>query len=204
MHESGSLAREHSSADLATIVLARPAGHDARSALLLAVVVAALAVVVAAVASRSQAEGTMQGAAPAAAAATAPGADGAAARARDDAGVARAVPARPGIDVAIAGMRAVPSAAGGQLVRVRVVNRGTDALGAGAGVDLLLLVDGEVAGSSPIDMLEGQGAAAWLEFPLDVCEPGRHGVTAVVDPRAAVREHDERDNASSRELAFRC
>lgn len=184
-------------------------GYDARSALVLAVVVAAIAAAIGwtMTSARSVTPRAEPPAAspadplPAAAPSDAGTPAGAVARAGGDAAPAFAAP--PGIGLAPTRIQAVRSDAGGAVLRVRVVNRGNRALPADGDVQVLFMLDGTVVGERTIASIDPSGART-AELPLDGCPPGRHAAVAIVDPRGLVDEVDERDNTSSRMVSFGC
>jgi hypothetical protein len=227
-HMARATSREDS--DLATIVLGRtqagdrridapervPAwadgsperGYDARSVVVLALVVAVLAAVVG--------WSTTIGDSPAAqvdgAAAPTPtetpdaalgDALGQAATAVErSAGSVKPVPAARGANLAAGRLVATRSGSGAGLVTVAVRNSG-DAATSGAGADVLVLADGDVMGTAQLGALAA-GATARVEVPLEWCPSGTVALVAVVDPGSAVREASEFDNSVSRSASFGC
>lgn len=184
-------------------------GYDARSALVLAVVVGAIAAAIGwtmtsertATPPAEPSVTTRSDARPAAA----PAEEGEPASAvePDRGEAASSFTAPPGIGLAPTRIQAGRSDAGSGLLRVRVVNRGSRPLPAGSEVQVLFLLDGAVAGERTIASIDPPGART-AELALDTCPPGRHAAVAIVDPRGLVDEVDERDNASSRMVSFGC
>lgn len=197
--------------ELAPVVL-RTAPYDARSALVLAIVVAAMAAVVGwfTAGGRDQVptppstqpverRGTTLGA----------GVHGPV-RADEGPGTLAADSAQPpapaprGVDVAVGRVTASRSGAGGGIVRIAVANQGSDALDASAGgLQVSVLLDGVPVGERVLGAVPAAGTAA-TELSLDSCPSGRHALVVVLDPRGLVAEVDERDNASSRMVSFGC
>jgi len=234
--------RDRDQLDLASIVLAdarerrtRPAamrlgsyledrgtgstsGYDARSVLVLAIVVAALAMVVGWTATSVRSDptptGTVTGSLPKATA----GAVGSGATSTRDgdgtgttigatagAGSVDATPlVMPGPNLVLGRITMARSSNGSPVLRVAVANAGNAAITAAAGAELLMLVDGDVVGTSALGAIAADGGRAIVDVPLTSCFGGPHAVTAVVDTSAVVREVDERDNASSRSLQIVC
>ena len=205
--------------DLASIVLADPGrsrralaperlplepespGLDARSALVLAFVVATLAAVIG--------WATMGGAStPKTAAADKPVAKETPAAAADEplpfADTSKpAAPVAPrGVDLAPARIVATKSGSGGGIVRVGIANQGRDAL-ASTGTAVLVLLDGESIGEDTIGGIDATSSTT-TEFSIGYCPSGSHSLVVVVDPRGQVREADERDNARTQTVAFGC
>lgn len=215
--------------DLASVILEAPPRarrtYDARSALLLALVVAVLTMVVAVTMGLRTSDGTSARSLPSDSAPRSAGMTGAnhatsttgAAGAKGATGVADATgstssPARDdqtrsvaGIALAIGRITATPdTASGGMIVRVGVANAGRDALPAGRGAELLLLVDDQVVGRQPLRSLAGSGAHATFAFTVPTCSSGRHAVTAIADATSRVRDAAGSNGARSRELTFDC
>jgi hypothetical protein len=210
--------------DLASIVLANPGrrrslapermplepethGFDARSALVLALVVATMAGVV----GWATMGGVAKPNAPVARSAGASKADVAAttnAPAADEtlpfADAAKPVaPAAPkGVDLAPARVVALKSGNGGGIIRVGIANQGRDALGA-SGAAVLVLMDGEQVGEDTIGGIDATSSTT-TELALGYCPSGSHSLVVIVDPRGQVREADERDNARTQTVAFGC
>lgn len=174
-----------------------PRGFDARSVAVLAVVVAALAAILGwafntgeqPVASRDLPAATAETAAP-------------------DTGAKPDVstvvqPVVDGIDLVPGRITTARSASGGGLVSVVVRNGGTQDVLDATGATVLLVVDGESAGSQPLVRLDA-GTGSRAEFVLDSCPTGTVPVVAVVDPSNAVAELDERDNSIGRTATFGC
>ena len=179
-----------------SLVLPSP-GYDARSALVLAIVVAALAGVI----GWSTTIGRQTSAPPAA-----PTKQGAATPTTPKVAPAVATSVKPavpaGIDLAPGRITAVRSGAGGGIVRIAIANQGAEALGSERGAQVLVLLDGELVGERAIGAIDATGSAT-TELALESCPTGRHAVAVVVDPRGFVREADERDNAVTQSVAFR-
>jgi hypothetical protein len=201
--------------DLAAIVLADPGrrrslapestpldtdvrGFDARSVLVLALVVAVMAGVIG--------WATMRGpAAPPATKASATPTPTPEAQERPASETKVEQPAAPiaprGVDLAPA--RIVTTSSGGSgIVRVDIANQGRTALGA-SGVAVLVLLDGQSIGEDTVGAIDATGSTT-TEFNLGYCPSGSHAVAVVIDPRGQVREADERDNARTQTVAFRC
>jgi len=227
----------HAPDDLAAIVLAQPdegrleriRSYDARSVLLLALVVAALAMVVAGLMTRGDdspvtvpgsqttsrvdsatvdapptgsgtGDAPANGAAGAAEATTVTGAD-----ATRQGAAATPAAAPNGIALEVGRITATPDAARGALVlRATVTNRGTDALVAGNGARLLVLVDDQVAGTATMGQLAAGGARATYSVSTYTCTPGRHVVTVIADATSRVRHATGVDVARSAELTITC
>ena len=206
--------------DLASIVLADPGrsrralaperlplepetpGLDARSALLLAFVVATLAAVIG-----WATMGGTRAPEPAAAAKETIAKEAPAAAAEEPLPFADAskpvVPVAPrGVDLAPARIVTTKSGSGGGIVRVGIANQGRDALPS-TGTSLLVLMDGQSIGEDTIGGI-GATSSTTTEFSLDYCPSGSHSLVVVVDPRGQVREADERDNARTQTVAFGC
>jgi hypothetical protein len=177
-----------------------PRGFDARSVAVLAVVVAALAAIVG-WAFNSSEQSVASRDLPAAS--TAEGADAAAPASSPSAVEAAAVPVAEGIDLVPGRITTTRSASGGGLVSVVVRNGGTQDVLDASGATVLLVVDGELAGSQPLVRLDA-GTGSRAEFVLDSCPSGDVPVVAVVDPSNVVAELDERDNSIGRTASFGC
>lgn len=203
--------------DLAAIVLAEPEpranrlpGYDARSVLLLVLVVAALAAVV--VGTMSVASGSdgptaaRADAKPSALAsldATDVTTDGAASTAQAAATVAPTAPL--GIALGIGRITATPDRLQGALVvRVAVTNTGTDALVASSGAQLLVLIDDRVIGATSLGALDARQGRVVASVSTYDCTPGRHAVTAIADATSRVRHALGSDVARSAELTVTC
>jgi hypothetical protein len=176
-------------------------GFDARSAAVLALVVAVLAALVGWATTIGDppsvaGDATRSGRSASAAGDTTAGSQGAA----EPAAVA---PVPELVDLAVG--RIVPSvdASGVASVTVGVGNAGDLAYSIDDGATLLVLVDGEVAASDAVPDLAA-GASARVTLPLASCPGASAAVTAVLDPGAGVRESDERNNATSRIAPFDC
>ena len=182
-------------------------GFDARSALVLALVVAALAGIVgwATTIGDSGAEAPTPAAGADDADADAgttvaedAAAEGAAGTATDDSPALVA-----GTDLAIGRVIPARGASGAGLVAVGVGNRGDVAWNGRGDATVLVVVDGEVAASEQLPAIDA-GASTRVTVPLDSCPSGTVSITAVIDPGAVVREADERNNATSRAATFGC
>lgn len=108
-----------------------------------------------------------------------------------------------GIDLAIGRIVPAKSASGTGIVAVGVGNRGDRAYAGRPASELLVIVDGNVVASEPIPAVEA-GESTRVSVSLDWCPAGTVPVTAVLDSSAAVREADERNNATSRSATFGC
>lgn len=195
--------------ELADLVTARH-GFDARSALVLALVVATLAGVI----GWSTTIGREQASSPPRAtdaAATDAQEQDAADDARDAAARTVEAPARQspaaaapqGIDLEPGRITALRSGAGGGIVRIGIANRGSDPMAAEHGAQVLVLLDGEPVGERTLGAIDAT-AAITTELALDSCPSGRRALVVVVDPRGLVQEADERDNARSQLVSFGC
>lgn len=180
-------------------------GYDPGSVLVLALVVGVLAAVVGwtSTIGRDDDDGGATAAARSAAARssgapTMPGSTGAARGADPVAG-----PVLPLPDLTVSSVAAVASPTGRMLVRAVISNDGARALLAGSRGEVLVLLDGTVTTTHRIPAIE-PGSRARVELDVAWCVEGRHAVTAVADPSAAVREADERDNATSRVVQLDC
>jgi hypothetical protein len=176
-------------------------GYDARSVLVLALVVASLAAVIGWTmtvgvgdpAPPSHASNGAAGAAPAAATnTTAP-----------TASTHATVPARHGIDLRVNQVTTARSDAGGGVIRVSVRNAGTVDGDASLGTQLVVLLDGAVVGERSLGGIAANSSAT-TEVGLDTCPSGRHSIAVIVDPRSAIREFDEADNARTSVASFGC
>jgi hypothetical protein len=200
--------------DLAAIVLADPGrrrslapesmpldtharGFDARSVLVLALVVAIMAGVIG--------WATMDGPTPEPAAkpTTSSATDATATTVADEPKAETpVVPVAPkGVDLAPGTIQAT-TAGGSAILRVGIANQGRTAL-SGSGTDVLVLMDGQQVGSDTIGRIDATGSTT-TEFSIGYCPSGSHAVALVIDPRNQVREADERDNARTQTVAFRC
>lgn len=113
-----------------------------------------------------------------------------------------AVPLAPrGIDLAPARILATTSAGAG-IVRVEIANQGRTALGA-SGTAVMVLLDGQSIGEDMVGAIDATGSTT-TEFNLGACPGGSHAVAVLIDPRDQVREADERDNARTQTVAFGC
>lgn len=207
--------------DLASIVLAdRPkrgaaaaperapieplrAGFDARSVLVLAIVVAVMAGVI------GWSTTTIGQDQPLAAKRGQPAEQSTTRTAAAKATMVADEPAAPATPVAAAGIDLAPgrlvaarSGSGGGIVRVAIANQGRTALGAD-GTQLLFLLDGTVVGERTLGFIDGVSSAT-TELAFDSCPSGRHQLAVVVDPRGLVTEADERDNATTQSVSFGC
>lgn len=173
--------------------------YDVRSVLVLALVVAALAAVVGWTTSLGHDERI----APIATSTKPSAAPDAVTRRPAVTPAARAVVAPRGVDLVPGRIVASRSGSGGGIVRVAVANRGREAYEGTVGAQVLLLVDGQVAGTESLGRLDA-GESTTVEFALDSCPSGTPALVAVVDPAARVREADERANSVSRTASFGC
>ncbi|MCZ4495548.1 MAG: hypothetical protein JWM25_131 [Thermoleophilia bacterium] len=177
-------------------------GHDPRSILILAIVVATLAMVIAWTASFGGDDGG-----PLEATRSTPKQDVALA------GAGATLPATPAADAApapIVGIdlqvgRVTTSVSAGQAtVRVGVRNAGTLPHAGGTGAQLLVLLDGARVGASGIGAIAANGAATVVDVPLYSCSSGAHSLVVVADVAGVVREADERNNAQALPTSFSC
>lgn len=182
-------------------------GYDARSVVVLALVVAVLAAVV----GWSTTIGDTPTSAGDAATASSPTPDtaalgdalGVAATAVERSTKAAAeAPAARGANLAAGRLVASRSGSGAGLVTVTVRNGG-DVATAATGAEVLVLADGDVMGTARIGALAA-GAATSVEVPLGWCPAGTVALVAMVDPGSAVSETSEFDNAVSRSASFGC
>lgn len=178
-------------------------GFDARSAAVLALVVAVLAALIGwATTVGDQPAATSQDVE--AAATSVPEAESGSATVADAVGPSSDAPvAVEAIDLAIGRIVPAVAAGGGAIVAVGIGNAGELAYPARAGATVLLVVDGEVAASEAIPAIE-PGESTRVTIALESCPTGTVPVTAVLDPSAGVREADERNNATSRAATFGC
>jgi hypothetical protein len=174
-----------------------PRGFDARSVAVLAIVVAALAAVL----GWAFNTGEQPVASPDLPAATS--VDAAAGADTKTAAAAATTPIIEGVDLVPGRITTERSASGGGLVSVVVRNGGTQDVLDAADATVLLVVDGESAGSQPLVRLDA-GAGSRAQFILDSCPSGTVPVIAVVDPSNVVAELDERDNSIGRTASFGC
>lgn len=209
--------------DLAAIVLAEPEprpvrmhGYDARSVLLLLLVVASLAAVLAGMMSlRSGSGGSADAPVTARPSALAslddePVADAATATtsladtiAPDGASTLRTAPA--GIALGVGRITATPDPARGSLViRVAVANAGTNALVAATGARLVVLIDDQVIGTTPLGTLAARRGRVVAAVSTYACVPGRHVVTAIADATSRVSHAAGSNVARSVELTVTC
>jgi hypothetical protein len=213
--------------DLAAIVLAdAPArrgrtylrGYDARSVLLLTLVVAVLAAVVAGTmtfgSSRSAADAKLPGGSPigavgasgssSAAAQANPGAGAEAGRSSSTASTA-ASPVPGGVALAVGRITATPNVGHGSMViRVAVTNTGTSALLASSGARLLVLLDDQIVGNTGLQSTQGHVGHSTYSLTVPSCTTGRHVVTAITDPSSRVRDAVGSNGARSTELTLVC
>ena len=171
-------------------------GYDARSALVLAIVVAALAATVGWAMTIGRPEAPAAGGTRTVTKNVAPAKTEA--PAKTVAAVAPAV--KEGVDLAPGRVTVARSGSGGGIVKVGVANRGTEA---GQGAQVLVLLDGVVSAEGTIGALDA-GASGTTELSLGSCPSGRHSLVVVIDPRGQVTEADERDNSSSSSVSFDC
>lgn len=108
-----------------------------------------------------------------------------------------------GIDLAVGRVVAERSSTGSGVVRVGITNAGDQPYAGRIGVSLLLLLDGDVIATEQVPPLEA-GASTRMAVQLGWCPAGTLPVTAVLDPGAAVREGDERNNAMTQSASFNC
>ncbi|MCB0880338.1 MAG: hypothetical protein KDC46_15305 [Thermoleophilia bacterium] len=175
---------------------------DARSALVLALVVAVIVGGVAWATTTWRSAGDT--AAPAAATTTTGDSSAATVADTTTTAPADATPAlAPGTDLAIGRIVPARGASGAGIVAVGISNRGSVASTARQGATVLVLVDGEVAASDAVPAIE-PGESTRVTVALDTCPTGTVSITAVVDPGAVVKESDERNNATSRQASFGC
>lgn len=114
-----------------------------------------------------------------------------------------AAPVAPrGVDLAPARIVATRSGDGGGIVRVGIANQGRDAL-ASTDTAVLVLMNGERIGEDTIGGIDATSSTT-TEFALGSCPSGSHAIVVIVDPRGQVREADERDNARTQMVAFGC
>ena len=186
----------------------RPArGYDARSVVVLAIVVAVLAATVGwatTFGDTTVPKVDSPKAAPAVSPDDALGdAFGAAASVVErSATSAKAVPAAIGANLAAGRLAASRSGSGTGLVTLAVRNTG-DVATAGAGTEVLVLADGDVMGTGQLAAV-APGASAKVEVSLDWCPAGTVSLVAIVDPGSVVREANEQDNSISRSASFGC
>ncbi len=191
----------------------RRTGFDARSVIVLALVVGVLAAMVGwatnvhdeapgSTATAGDAFSTVgrdAGDGPDAALGDAVGAAASAAERTVDA--AASAPAA-GPNLAAARLVATRSGSGTGLVRVAVKNTGDAPIPADR-AEVLVLADGDVVGSAPIGQL-APAASTSVEVSLGWCPAGAVALVAVLDSGSALREADERDNSISRSASFGC
>lgn len=208
----GRSGRTRATQDPARVVARLGGSYDVRSVLVLAVVVALLAGVVGWATNVRRQDGVppvaASGGAGAAVQVEQGGAQAALAgdarpveRATVDASGPELRP--PGVDLRIGRIVAARTTAGGSVVRVSVSNVGAAPLRAEREANLIVMLDGSIVSDRPVGPV-ASGATAASVVPLAACPAGRHVVAAVVDPRGAVAERDEADNAASRTVSFPC
>ncbi|MCW2922712.1 MAG: hypothetical protein JWM98_116 [Thermoleophilia bacterium] len=181
-------------------------GYDARSALVLALVVAGLVMAIAwTVSIGRDGIGSATPSAPAAKVAAKLDVAPAAAAIGPVAAPAARIPATVrGVDLAPGRVSTSRAASGSTLVRIGVVDAGTRPLVDGSGARVVVLLDAAVAGQAPLPGIGSRGARVVAEVTLDRCEPGVHTLTVVIDPGAAVRDADLTDNAVGRRVSITC
>lgn len=187
----------------------REQGYDARSVAVLALVVAVLAALggwLTSVRDEPRAAPRASDPARSAAVGVASGRDEAVASpvAGPGSDTDQAVAPVRGLDLAMGQLTARRDAAGNGVVTVGVKNAGSLPYGDERGpATVLVLLDGEVVGTEPVQPLE-PGGSTRVSLSLGQCPVGSVAVTAVLDPAAAVPEGDERNNATTRSLEFGC
>lgn len=189
-------------------------GYDARSVLVLALVVAVLAAVVGwtmtlgredglPAASSSTTSSTRAESAGSAAVDASPAVDGSTVAAGAQGPAAGGEPVPAGVDLQPARILASRSATGVGLLRISVANRGSEDGDRAVGTQVLVLLDGVVVGERSLGGVDANGSAS-TELALDSCPAGGRALVVVVDPRGEVRELDERNNTSSSTVSFDC
>jgi hypothetical protein len=178
-------------------------GYDARSVLVLAVVVAVLATVIGWSTTIAREEDPPAPTKVDVAPRTETVSKDAAASDVAGPGMGAVVAPPKGVQLQVGRIVASKSGNGGGILRVGVANRGAVDGDEALGTQLLVLMDGEVVGERSLSALDA-GASASTEVGLDTCPSGRHTVVAIVDPRGAIAEADDRDNAVSSTVSFGC
>ncbi|MCW2949622.1 MAG: hypothetical protein JWN41_635 [Thermoleophilia bacterium] len=224
-------------ADLASIVLAAPAqsknrSHDARSVLLLAIVVAVLVMVVAAMwglavrtdvsakpsvtpisagqgAQASSERSSRSSVAPhkrhksAAAASGTAAADTAAGAGSTTATLTRDAAAH--VALLVGRITATPDAQSGTVVvRAAVKNVGALPLATEEPARLLVMIDDHVAGSVALGRLGPRGARTTYAVTAQHCSAGRHAVTVIADATAQIAGADTSGSTRTADLTFDC
>ncbi|MEO6866560.1 MAG: hypothetical protein ABI200_00905 [Gaiellales bacterium] len=219
----------HIEQDLASIVLAeerprrsragiqRPMkraasdGYDARSVLILAIVVALLAAIVgwAMTLTRDEAS-SLPTPVSTPSAQIGPKLDGSLAAGGEAASGGKADSAAPAVAPAPRGVQLMPTritgsraASGGGILRIAVANRGREVLPSAAGVQVVALVNGTLIGPAPLGAVDASGSAS-VELYLNSCPTGSAHVVAVVDPSGIQRETSKRDNTRGATVSFGC
>ncbi len=85
-----------------------------------------------------------------------------------------------GVDLRPGRVTAMGAATGGTVVRVAVTNRGTDALVAGSGAEVVVLLDGSPVGTAQIDSVEPRGGRGTIDVPLASCTSGTAVLTVLL------------------------
>jgi hypothetical protein len=179
-------------------------GFDARSVIVLALVVAVLAAVVGWVATGRDDDPSALPSSTGGEKVEAPAADEGASTVASTVGDEAASQAvAKGVDLAIGRVATGTSGSSGASVVVGVANHGGVDLPATDGATLLVLVDGAIAATAPLPALAAEGATR-VDVPLNWCPAGAVPVTVVLDPGAVVRELDERNGAVTRTSTFTC
>jgi hypothetical protein len=168
-------------------------GYDARSVLVLALVVAALAAVVGWTTTVGMGDTTT----PTAQRSTATVAS------TPKVAAPAVAPVRQGIELKVGQVTTARSSSGGAVIRVSVANAGTVDGDTRIGTKLVVLLDGAVVGERALGGIAA-GSSATTELGLDSCPSGRHTIAVIVDPRSAIRELDETDNARTSIASFGC
>lgn len=176
-----------------------PPGFDARSVLVLALVVATMAGVIG-WATSAVSEPPLAASAGGSSAPEGPARVAGPPMPAPVASPNRVAPA--GIDLAPGRLVAMRSGSGGGIVRVAVANQGRTSLGA-EGTQVLFLLDGSLVGERTVGAIDALGGST-TELTLESCPAGRHQLAVVVDPRGLVVEADERDNATTQSVSFGC
>ncbi len=175
-------------------------GFDARSVIVLALVVAVLASVVGWVATGRTPEPTAPAAKPASADVGAEAKSGQ--RVVSDA-TTPATPAIRGVDLALGRVASTSTGTGIATLSIGIANRGSRDFAAVDGASVLVIVDGAIGATQQLPAIEA-GASTKLDVRLNWCPAGAVPVTVVLDPGAVVREADERNGSISRAVDFGC
>lgn len=185
---------------VADVVLATPRpGHDARSVLVLAFVVAVIAAVVGWATTIARGDGDAR--VPASAAPAASSTSTRAGAAPNTSSGARVV--RPRFDLGLGSIGAARTTWGTGIVRVAVANRGSAAVAGGRGIVLHLMVGGESAGTAEVDALP-EGGSRTVEFELGRCPAGATTVVAVLDAGAGRPDAIAGNDMARRRVDFPC